>query len=149
MASSATATTTADLAMRHRIAEATVTVLGPDGRPLRSTEVTVAQTRHDFLFGNIGFDFIPLANGETGDPAAAPPPFGGAGSRLDELAERWFELFNQATLPFYWGGFEPVAGRPDTERLRRTAQWFVDRGVVVKGHPLVWHTLTAPWLVDL
>ncbi len=42
-----------------------------------------------------------------------------------------------------------MRGRPDTERLRRTARWFVDRGVVVKGHPLVWHTLTAPWLLGL
>nr|BFE79655.1 hypothetical protein GCM10020093_022560 [Planobispora longispora] len=65
------------------------------------------------------------------------------------LAERWSELFNFATLPFYWGRFEPVRGRPDTERLRETARWFADRGCVVKGHPLTWHTVTADWLLDL
>jgi endo-1,4-beta-xylanase len=138
--------------MRHRIADATVTVLGPDGRPLADAEVTVEQRRHAFSFGNIGFDFIPLANGETEPRVTAPEveTFGGAElDQLEHLAPLWLDLFNTATLPFYWGGFEPRRGEPDTERLRRTAQWFADRGVTVKGHPLVWHTVTAPWLLDL
>ncbi len=53
------------------------------------------------------------------------------------------------TLPFYWGWFEPQRGTPDSERLGTTAQWFADRGAVAKGHPLCWHTETAPWLLDL
>jgi endo-1,4-beta-xylanase len=141
-----------DASMRHRIADATVTVLGRDGRPLADTEVTVEQTRHQFGFGNIGFDFIPLANGETDEDAVAKEveTFGGASlDQLEHLSGLWLELFNQATLPFYWGRFEPVRGKPDTVRLRNTAQWFADRGVTVKGHPLVWHTVTAPWLLDL
>src|SRR3712207_4703429 len=138
--------------MRHRIADATVTVLGPDGSPLRDTEVTVEQRRHAFSFGNIGFDFIPLANGETEvhPTAAQVETFGGADiDQLEHLAPLWLDLFNTATLPFYWGRFEPERGKPDTERLRKTAEWFVERGVTVKGHPLVWHTVTAPWLLEL
>ena len=141
-----------DPTMRHRIADATVTVLGPDGLPLAATEVTVQQRRHAFSFGNIGFDFIPLANDETEvhPTAARVETFGGADiSQLEHLEGLWLELYNTATLPFYWGRFEAERGKPDTERLRRTAQWFVDRGVTVKGHPLVWHTVTAPWLLDL
>ena len=65
------------------------------------------------------------------------------------LYDRWLELFNVATLPFYWAGFEPRRGEPDTRRLQATARWFVDRDVAVKGHPLCWHTETAPWLSDL
>lgn len=136
----------------HRRAEARIVVRGADGTPLASTEVRVEQTRHAFGFGNIGFDFIPLANEEIEpDPLAARiEMFGGASiDRLESLADLWLELFNTATLPFYWGRFEPVRGRPDTARLRRTAQWFRDRDVAVKGHPLVWHTVTAPWLLDL
>jgi hypothetical protein len=57
--------------------------------------------------------------------------------------------FNVATLPFYWAGFEPRRGAQDTQRLRATARWFVDRDTAVKGHPLCWHTETAPWLSDL
>ena len=58
-------------------------------------------------------------------------------------------LFNTATLPFYWAGFEAERGRPDTQRLLRTARWFRERGARVKGHPLVWHTLVPDWLNDL
>ena len=74
-----------DPTMRHRIADATVSVLGPDGRPLADTEVTVEQTRHAFAFGNIGFDFIPLANGETDADAVAEEVETFGGAALDQL----------------------------------------------------------------
>jgi endo-1,4-beta-xylanase len=130
----------ADPAMRHRTSEATVTVLGPDGQPLAGTEVIVAQRRHQFLFGCTGFDFIELANSEL-SPA-------GEGT-AEHLAGLWFDLFNFATLPFYWGNFEQVRGRPDSERLLRAARWFVEHDCVVKGHPLAWHSVTADWLLEL
>jgi endo-1,4-beta-xylanase len=125
----------------QRTASATLTVT-VDGRPLTGQEVVVAQREHEFHFGCTGFEFIPPANGDAGGPAAE------AGS-LEHLADLWFGLFNFATLPFYWGRFEPVRGCPDTERLRAAAKWFVDRGCPVKGHPLAWHTVTADWLLDL
>ncbi len=50
---------------------------------------------------------------------------------------------------FYWSGFEPEPGRPDTGRLHRAATWFTERGCRVKGHPLVWHTLAPDWLREL
>jgi endo-1,4-beta-xylanase len=134
--------------LRHRVAEATVTLRRDDGTPHADAEVVVEQVRHRFGFGNIGFDFLGLANGETDD--APRNVFGGASvNQAEHLADLWFELFNTATLPFYWGGFEPERGRPDTARLRRTAEWFVERGAQVKGHPLVWHTLAPDWLRDL
>ncbi|NMR19269.1 1,4-beta-xylanase [Cellulomonas fimi] len=134
--------------MAHHTADATLTVLGPDGLPLADHEVTVEQTGHRFGFGNIGFDLIALANAET--DAAPESPFGGAApAQGDHLAELWLDLFNTATLPFYWAGFEPEPGRPDTQRLLRAARWFADRGCAVKGHPLVWHTLAPDWLPEL
>ncbi|MCL1801639.1 MAG: endo-1,4-beta-xylanase, partial [Promicromonosporaceae bacterium] len=70
-------------------------------------------------------------------------------SGYDEvLAQRWLALFNQATLPFYWGRFEPVEGQPRTAELKRAAEWFRDRNVVLKGHPLVWHTVQPDWLLE-
>lgn len=140
---------TPDPSLAHRRGETSVQVLGPDGAPLAGVEVTLAQTRHAFGFGNIGFDFIPLANGEHEARAEDVETFGGASlERLEQLAELWLDLFNTATLPFYWGRFEPVEGRPETERLRRTAQWFAERGVELKGHPLMWHTVQPAWLLD-
>lgn len=130
--------------LTHRTARTTLTVTGPDGRPLADAEVRVAQRRHAFGFGNIGFDLIPLANGEaSGDENR----YGGARADLDHLAELYLDVFNTATLPFYWSRFEPEQGRPDTERLAATARWFRERGVAVKGHPLVWHTLAPQWLL--
>jgi GH35 family endo-1,4-beta-xylanase len=121
--------------VEHRIGEVTLTVLGPDRQPLADRVVTVAQQRHAFAFGNIGFDFVDRVAGSALD--------------LDHLAERWLHLFNTATLPFYWGSYEPRRGEPDTERLMKTARWLADRGVTVKGHPLVWHTVQPDWLLDL
>ena len=121
----------------HRIHDAVVTVRDARGEPLAGVEVTVEQTRHAFAFGNIGFDFIGLANGESASDAD------------ERLAALYTDVFNTATLPFYWGRFEPRRGEPDTLRLQRTARWFRERGVALKGHPLVWHTVQPDWLLGL
>lgn len=139
-----------DPTMAHRIGEVSITVRDGDGRPVADQDVVVAQRRHAFGFGNIGFDLIPLANGETALRPEEVETFGGASlDTLSHLADLWLDLFNTATLPFYWGRFELERGKPDTQRLLRTAEWFTERGVALKGHPLLWHTVTAPWLRDL
>src|SRR5690242_10549021 len=122
-------------AVRHRLADATITVTTASGDRTRETPVTVEQVEHAFTFGNIGFDFVGLANGE---PSAA------ADNGLEPL---YLDLFNAATLRFYWARFEPERGHPDTDRLLRAAGWFADRGVRLKGHPLAWHTLAPDWLL--
>jgi endo-1,4-beta-xylanase len=137
-----------DAAYAHRLADSTLTLRDAHGQPLARQIVTVEQTRHAFAFGNIGFDLIPFANdeltaGSPGDGAAED-----AQERAQRLARQWLALFDTATLPFYWSQFEPRRGAPDTVRLRRTAEWFAQRGVRLKGHPLVWHTLAPPWLRD-
>jgi endo-1,4-beta-xylanase len=136
--------------MRHRTGEVVVTVLGPDRRPLADRDVIVAQQRHAFAFGNIGFDFVELVGGPGPYGAEEVEGFGGSTRlSLDQLGDLWLGLFNTATLPFYWGRYEPRRGAPDAERLRKTARWLTDRGVTVKGHPLVWHTVLPPWLLGL
>ncbi|MFN8075555.1 MAG: endo-1,4-beta-xylanase [Kineosporiaceae bacterium] len=139
-----------------RTANAGLTLLGADGAPLANTDVVVAQRDHAFKFGNIGFEFIPLANGEL-EPGREPGPTGPfetdpsrwAPEFAQHLADLWLDLHNFATLPFYWGRFEPERGKPDTQRILTAARWFAERGVPIKGHPLVWHTVPAQWLLDL
>jgi len=139
-----------DGAPSHRVGELVLTVLDADGRPLADSVVTVEQCRHAFAFGNIGFDLVRLVGGPDPDGADGVEAFGGTrGLALDQVAGPYLNLFNTATLPFYWGRYEPRRGRPDTERLARTARWLAERGVTVKGHPLVWHTVEPPWLLDL
>lgn len=128
--------------VQHRTARTEITVLGEDGRPLAQTDVEVAQTRHAFGFGCTAFEVVAHASGEQ------PGPEDPEASVLPGLLDRWLGLFDTATLPFYWSRFEPVRGRPDTERLLRAARWLQERGVRVKGHPLAWHTLAPSWLRD-
>ena len=123
MTNLSTSTDQIDRAIRqHRATTATVT-LTHNGSPLAQQEVIVKQTRHQFLFGsNWGESSIALANGELS-------------GHDKELAERrnenFLRLFNQATLPFYWGRFEPLRGKPETARLMKAAKWLAERGVAV------------------
>lgn len=109
----------------HRTGRASVQVLGPDRAPLQHHEVTVRQVRHAFEFGCAGFEV-----------ATAPPAY----------QQLWLDLFDTATLPFYWGTYEPERGVTRRADLLSAARWFADQQVRLKGHPLVWHTVKAPWL---
>jgi endo-1,4-beta-xylanase len=125
---------------KHRTSQVTLTVLDENRRPLANREMTVAQKNHKFLFGITGSSVIALANEElTGD----------AKKQAELHNEKLLKLFNFVTLPFYWGRFEPQRGKPDTKRILKTAKWFADRGCLVKGHPLCWHTVSADWLLPL
>ena len=126
--------------LKHRLCTTTLTVRNADHFPLANRPVTVAQTNHNFLFGNAAFDTVPLANGAYN---------GAELEKAQQRAERLVDLFNAATLPFYWGQFEPIRGKPRTQELLQAARWCVEHGMTVKGHPLCWHTMTAPWLMDL
>jgi endo-1,4-beta-xylanase len=115
-------------------------VLQADGTPLANQELTVRQTRHKFLFGTAAFDLVPLANDEY------------SGAELEQAEQRNAQLtalFNAATLPFYWARFEPQRGQPLTEKLQNAARWCAQHGLLAKGHPLCWHTLTADWLLGM
>lgn len=103
------------------------------GNPLSNCEVRVRQVKHSFLFGCGGFDFIPYV------------VEGGEANK--QLVDGWLEVFNYATLPFYWGRYEPEEGKPNHDSLMKTAQYLKAQGVKVKGHPLCWHTSCANWLM--
>ncbi|MDM7854129.1 endo-1,4-beta-xylanase [Cellulomonas alba] len=134
-----------DGSFAHRRASTTLTVVDAAGAPVPGADVTVEQVRHEFGFGNIGFDLIAFANGAA---SGGHNVFGGARAEQGaRLAELWLGLFDSATLPFYWRGFEREEGRTQTDVMMCAARWFADRGVRVKGHPLVWHTLAPQWLL--
>ncbi|UZN01645.1 endo-1,4-beta-xylanase [Cellulomonas sp. S1-8] len=133
----------ADRDVAHRTRTRTVQVLDRSGTPLAGSSVTVEQTAHDLGFGCIGFDAVYRAGRRLAGTPAAP----GEDELFDRLDALWFDLFNTATLPFYWGTFEPQEGHPRTAALRAAAEHYVSRGARVKGHPLVWHTVAPQWLV--
>ena len=132
----------------HRFHDVALRILDPRSPAAAQGPFIVEQTRHAFGFGNIGFDFIELLAGPASAPGDQLRVFGGADAgRAGRILDAWLALFDNVTLPFYWRGFEPVEGHPDTARLLATARWFAERGVRVKGHPLVWHTLAPEWLL--
>lgn len=114
---------------RHRKADAWVRVTRGDGRPVRGARVTVEQTRHAFLFGCNIFQLGAYPSKEQNET----------------YGRRFADLFNYATLPFYWGTYEREKGREDVARVRKMAEWCRARGIERKGHPLVWHEVVPKW----
>ena len=125
---------------KNRTSNVTITVRQANGTPIPNQEITVEQTRHAFLFGTAAFDLVPFTSGDYA---------GSEQEKAQERAEKLSALFNAATLPFYWGRFEPERGKPITEKVKNAARWCRDHNMVTKGHPLCWHTLTADWLLSM
>ena len=123
----------------HRLGRKTVRVVAKDGSPIVGKTVKAEMQRHEFLFGGGIFDVIPYAAGEMTDPAAR--------EAFEKKFEKWIALMNNATLPFYWGGYEPEEGKPRCAQVMAGAKYLQQYGVTMKGHPLCWHTGCADWLM--
>jgi GH35 family endo-1,4-beta-xylanase len=62
-----------------------------------------------------------------------------------EYDRKFQELFNFATVPFYWRHFEPQAGQPNFLSLDEQVNWLNQAKIIPKGHPLVWfHPIGIP-----
>ena len=66
----------------------------------------------------------------------------------EHFKQRFAEVFNFATLPFYRARFEPEEGKPDWELRNRCLDWLELQGIKAKGHPLSWinDSGLAPWM---
>ncbi|RKM59883.1 1,4-beta-xylanase [Butyrivibrio sp. CB08] len=121
------------MGIAHRKVSKKIRFVDGQGNPIVNKKVSVKQTNHEFLFGCGAFDFMPYV--QNGD------------EEHKKITDSWLEIFNYATLPFYWGNFEPEEGKPNTDILMKTAQYINSKGARVKGHPLCWHTVCADWLM--
>ncbi len=111
-----------------------------DGRPVTDAKIKAIQTGHEFLFGcNLfflkGFD-------------------------SDEMNKKYEEafvnLFNFATMPFYWSDLEPEPGKIRFQKnsppiFRRPPpdlllEFGFKHNLTLKGHPLIWHAWYPDWL---
>jgi endo-1,4-beta-xylanase len=120
-----------------RKGQANIRLIDAEGSPVADKKVEVQMTRHAFLFGCGAFDFVDYCNLPEGEEDPA----------LQDRIDKWLDLYNYGTLPFYWGRFEPEEGKPQTAKLMKTAQYLKNKGVELKGHPLCWHTVCADWLL--
>ncbi|MBI5395146.1 MAG: endo-1,4-beta-xylanase [Verrucomicrobia bacterium] len=125
---------------KHRKGDATIEVVGKDGKPVSGAKIVLRQTGHEFLFGCNAFVLGQLDTPE----------------KNRRYEEAFLKLHNFATVPFYWEGTEPTQGelrysepardiwrRPPPDRF---IPWAAKHGVTLKGHPLLWHAYNPPWL---
>lgn len=117
---------------QHRKADATVSVVDASGKPVCGAAITVEQTRHAFLFGSNIFLWGRLPDDEM----------------ETAYRQRFAELLNFATLPFYWSSYEQEQGKPIHEQIEAAARWCQEQGIACKGHPLAWNSGDPPWLPD-
>ncbi len=123
--------------LQHRKARAVLRIQNADGTPAAHQTVSVDQVSHHFLFGCGAFAAIALMNARNEQEKAF----------LSERLDKWLDLFNYGTIPFYWGRYEPEEGKTAYAETMAAARWLRERNVLVKGHPLCWHTVCAPWLL--
>ena len=118
---------------QYRKGDLTLRLIGADGLPLRAgSPVTIEQTRHQFLFGCNLFRFkknkSPQANAA--------------------YEQRFLDLFNYATLPFFWGSTEPRPGHYNYKALDAMLAWCRAHAITPTGHPLCWNAYEPSWLPD-
>lgn len=114
---------------QYRRAEVDMTVFNAVGKPVTNQQINIRQIRHKFLFGANIF----LLEPDSKD------------SRQKEYQTRFSNLLNFATLPFYWGSYEPEPGKQKEKKLKSMAEWCKQHDIITKGHPLCWHTNAPKW----
>ena len=92
---------------KHRKADATIRVVDAEGKPVGGVRVSVEQTGHEFLFGCNIYMFDRYRN-EAQNAA---------------YKQRFEELFNYATVGFYWRWYEPQRGKPQYEYTDKVVEW--------------------------
>lgn len=116
---------------KYRKGNIALKLLSPDGKPLApGTTLGIEQTNHKFLFGS---NIFRLNRCETAQASA-------------DYADRFAELLNFATLPFYWAHYEPEKGKPNDDQTREIVKWCKAHNITPKGHPLVWNLADPKWL---
>ena len=127
---------------RYRKGNACLTVVDEGGKPVEGATVRFNQTKHQFRFGANIFMLDELETEEK--------------NRL--YKERFKEIFNIATLPFYWDALEPERGKPryskDSPRVyRRPApelcvEFCRANGIEPREHALAYDYFFPKWLYD-
>ncbi len=124
---------------RNRKGNATLVVTDEKGNPVEDVHVTIKQTAHEFLHGGNIFMLEEFDSDK----------------KNEMYRERFKELFNQATLPFYWKDLEPVKGMPRyakySEKIfRRPApdlclEFCEQNNITPKAHCLFYEPFMPEW----
>ncbi len=115
----------------HRTTEVSLVLMDENGDPFPAGRpVEIEQVRHDFLFG---CNLFPVGQFGNEDMNAS-------------YEKQWRDLFNFATLPFYWWEFNKDGPSKSPTIFKSRIDWCQLHGIPMKGHPLAWNYRDPPWL---
>lgn len=127
---------------RYRKGNTRITVTDREGNPLPGARITVKQKSHEFRFGANIFMLDELETEE----------------KNEAYKTHFAEVFNMATLPFYWDALEPERGKPrydkNSEKVyRRPApdlciEFCEQHGIEPREHALAYDAFFPKWLYD-
>ena len=126
----------------YRKGNGTVTVTNKDGAPISNAKIKLRQKNHEFRFGANLFMLDEL---ET--------------TQKNEAYKKAFaDVFNMATLPFYWDALEPERGKPRYDKnspkvYRRPSpdlciEFCEKHGIEPREHALAYEQFFPKWLYD-
>ena len=134
--------------LEHRKGAIKFKFVGENGVALANSKVSVKQVNHEFLFGCGAFDFLPATeDSDMGNVDFYQDNVVPKKEFYQDRVNKWLDVYNFGTIPFYWGGFEPEEGNVLTDSRMRAAKYMQEHNAKVKGHPLCWHTVCADWLM--
>ena len=127
---------------KYRKGDCVLTLRRADGRPLDNATVCIRQKSHAFRFGANIFMLDELETPEK-----------------NEAYKRAFaDVFNMATLPFYWNSLEPERGKPryakDSPKVYRRPpidlciEFCEKHGIEPREHALAYDHFFPEWLQD-
>lgn len=126
----------------YRKGNAEIEVVGEDGKPVKGVKIIAKQKNHEFKYGANIFMLDEFESDE----------------KNKIYREEFKNVFNLATVPFYWDAFEPEQGKPrfakDSEKIyRRPAsdlcvEYCLENGIEPKCHCLNYDNFIPSWLYD-
>ena len=127
---------------RYRKGNGRITVVDKDGTPVPNAKIKLIQKSHEFRFGANIFMLDELESNE----------------KNKAYKKAFADVFNMATLPFYWDTLEPIRRKPryakdSTKVYRRPSPdlciEFCERhGIEPREHGLAYDAFFPKWLYD-
>ena len=135
-------TTVAQNIERYRKGDGRITVCNEKGEPIEGAKITLKQKTHAFKYGANIFMLDELETPE----------------KNQAYRDGFKEIFNLATIPFYWNTLEPEQGKPryakDSPKIyRRPAvdlcmEYCAENNIEPKCHCLNYDSFAPDWLKD-
>lgn len=127
---------------KHRKGNAEIIVTDKNGKPVPDVKIKAVQKTHEFKFGANLFMIDELETDE----------------KNQKYKEYFKDVFNMATLPFYWDSLEPERNKPRYDKAspkvyRRPApdlciEFCEKYGIEPREHALAYEQFFPKWLCD-